>query len=146
MLSKLFNAQEGLEDAAKAALRIGVHWDTSVVPPHEHRVAQVYASALPVAYDKRTPSAEWEPFARLVLRAAYDATLAAAACKSAAEGGRRVRVYLTALGGGAFGNRVAWIVDALQAALETHREQPLDVVLVHYGSTVRSEWAGIGIG
>ena len=103
-------------------------------------------TALPVAYDKSTPSAEWEPFARLVLRAAYDATLAAAACKSAAEGGRRVRVFLTALGGGAFGNRAAWIVDALQAALEAHREQPLDVALVHYGSAVRSEWAGLGIG
>ena len=81
-----------------------------------------------------------------MLRAAYDATLAAAACKSAVEGGRRVRVFLTALGDGAFGNRAAWIVDALQAALEAHREQPLDVVLVHYGSAVRSEWAGLGIG
>ena len=145
-LGAALQADPALVAQAEAALRVAVHWDTQVKPPHTHRVAQVYASALPVAYDKRTPSAEWEPFARLVLRAAYDATLATAACKSAAEGGRRVRVYLTALGGGAFGNRVAWIVDALQAALETHREQPLDVVLVHYGSTVRSEWAGIGIG
>ena len=35
---------------AEAALRVGVHWETQVRPPREHRVCQVYASALPVAY------------------------------------------------------------------------------------------------
>ena len=44
-----------------------------VKPPSTHRVCQVYASALPVAYAKTTSSADWAPFARLVLRATYEA-------------------------------------------------------------------------
>ena len=43
-------------------------WTTQVRPPAAHRVCQVYASALPVAYAKATRSADWEAFARLVLR------------------------------------------------------------------------------
>jgi len=127
-------ADAGLTLAAEAALRVAVHWDTQVKPPGTHRVTQVFASAAPVAYAKATPSAEWAPFARLVLRAAYDATLTAAAVRSRREGGRRVRVFLTSLGGGAFGNRTEWITSAIRAALERHSHEPLDVVLVHYGT------------
>ena len=58
----------------------------------------------------------------------------------------RTRDGRTALGFARKHRLPAAIVDALQAALTAHREQPLDVVLVHYGSTVRSEWAGIGVG
>ena len=139
-LSKLFNAQEGLEDAAKAALRIGVHWDTSVVPPHEHRVAQVYVSALPVAYASGTKPEHFEPFARLVLRGAYEATLAVGQLK-AAKLGSRATVFLTALGGGAFGNRIEWIKESLIGALDKFRDAPLDVKLVHYGTSVPAVWA-----
>ena len=49
--------------------------------------------ALPVAYAKSTPSADWEPFARLVLRAAYDATLAVAALKALIK--QSTREFLT---------------------------------------------------
>ena len=94
----------------------------------------MFASALPVSYTRATAStAEWEPFARLVLRAAYDATLAAAAAL-ARERRARVVVFLTALGGGAFGNPTEWIVDAIRAALAVHADSPLDVRLVHYGA------------
>ena len=43
---------------------------------------KVYASALPVAYAHSARAADWEPFARLVLRAAYEATLAVGAIKA----------------------------------------------------------------
>ena len=76
-----------------------------------------------------------------MLRGAYEATLAVAACKAQSVGGERVKVFLTALGGGAFGNRDEWISDAMNAALETHRDAPLDVYLVHYGSKVKGKWA-----
>jgi hypothetical protein len=125
---------------AEEALRVGVHWDTSVKPPATHCVAQVYASALPVAYAKQVKSEDWQPFACLVLRAAYEATLAVGACLSQRQGGRRVKVFLTVLGGGAFGNRPEWIRKAISHALEVHRESPLDVVLVHYGSTVKGAY------
>lgn len=153
-LAERLRSEEHLASRAEAALRVGVHWDTQVRPlpanPHHgHRVAQVFASAVPVAYAKSTPSADWEPLARLVLNGAYEATLAVGAClaaERATEGGAnsRVAVYLTSLGGGAFGNRQGWIVDALQRALDVHRAAPLDVYLVHYGSLkAPTEWAGV---
>ena len=142
-LSKRLSAEPSLIEAAEAALRVGVHWETQARPPREHRVCQVYASALPVAYAHGSASAaDWEPFARLVLRAAYEATLSVGVIKARKRGGNsdRVAVFLTALGGGAFGNRIGWIVDALRGALETHRDSPLDVTLVHYGAHVPDEW------
>lgn len=35
---------------------------------------------------------------------------------------------------------MGWINDGIMTALTRHREAPLDVVLVHYGSTVKSEY------
>merc|ERR1712232_380710 len=71
------------------------------------------------------------PFAHAVLEGAYEATLAAAALL-AHEHKKRVKVFLTALGGGAFGNRTSWIADALEKSLQAYRAEPLDVFLVHY--------------
>ena len=45
----------------------------------------------------------------------------------ALEQRRRVRVYLTALGGGAFGNRHEWIAEAICGALELFKDAPLEV-------------------
>jgi hypothetical protein len=42
-------------------------------------------------------------------------------------------VYLTAIGGGVFGNRMSWICDAIAAACERFREVNLDVRIVSYG-------------
>ena len=143
-LATRLEAEPNLAEEAEAALRVGVHWDTQARPPHQHLVCQVYASALPVAYAPDARAADWEPFARLVLRAAYEATLAVGAIKAiGAGGGERVAVFLTSLGGGAFGNRREWIVDALKGALETHRDSPLDVTLVHYGTRVPNEWRDV---
>lgn len=113
------------------ALRVGIHWSTSVFR-HEHNVCQVFCSALPVAYVSNTSSLEWEPFAQVILDAAYDATLLAGAVLAHAQG-KRVTVFLTALGGGAFGNRQHWIRAAVEKAIRKHREEPIDVKMVHYG-------------
>jgi len=140
-LAACLRTEPNLVEQAEAALRVGVHWETSVAPPHEHRVCQVYASALPCAYARGPPESDWEPFARLVLRAAYEATLAVGAVRSLEAGGARVKCYLTALGGGVFGNRYEWILDAILHALDLYQGWPLDVVLVHYGSRVDANWA-----
>lgn len=95
---------------------------------------QVFCSACPVAYSS-VAAALWEPVARLVLEAAYEATLRAAAlaaAQRAGAGGSR-RVYLTLLGGGVFGNRPEWIVDAIAAAAERCAGLDLDVRIVLYG-------------
>ena len=56
---------------------------------------------------------------------------------------QRVRVFLTTLGGGAFGNRHAWISDAITIALAALKDAPLDVILVHYGSQLKADWKAI---
>jgi hypothetical protein len=134
-LNKRLESSSELETKLMNALKIGVHWNTEVesrVTKENHRVCQVFSSACPVAYSKYTKSTDWAPFANLVLRATYIATLSVGALIAKREN-RRVKVFLTAVGGGAFGNRTLWIVDALSSAMKIFRDAPIDVFLVHYG-------------
>ena len=73
----------------------------------------------------------WEPFARLVLEATYEATLLAAVEQSLA--GRSNTVLLTRVGGGVFGNADAWIDDAIVRAPTLVEHAGLDIQLVSYG-------------
>jgi hypothetical protein len=43
------------------------------------------------------------------------------------------RLFLTLLGGGAFGNEPGWIVGAIQRALTLYKDVELDVAIVSYG-------------
>lgn len=99
----------------------------------EHRplVSQAFCSALPVAYT-RVPASHWKAFASLVLQAAYEATMWAAAL-NAQRGASKV-VLLTRLGGGAFGNDDGWIHAAMRRALKMMSGIDLDVKLVSYGA------------
>jgi hypothetical protein len=116
--------------ALAGLLRVGVQSGVGVtLPGARHRVTQVYASAMPVAYSAEPPEA-WEPLARLVLDAAYLATLAATA--RAVTAGASPRLFLTRLGGGAFGNPASWITEAIQDALLRWQAAPLEVVLVSH--------------
>ncbi len=115
----------------QAALRIGLQWDTEVtLPGCDHCLTQAYCSALPVAYSS-FPQSAWEPFARFVLEASYEATLLAGAVNAARTGNRRV--YLTMIGGGAFGNASSWIIDALTHALDQLGPRGLEVTIVSFG-------------
>lgn len=95
-----------------------------------------------MSYSKRTKQADWEPLARLILDGAYEATLAVASL-AAAEQGKRVSVFLTAVGGGVFGNRSTWISSAVRRALELHEDWPLDVYMVEYTAPPRRAFAGL---
>lgn len=135
--ARLAHAAERLDGIAGPArdelaglLRVGVQADTEVTwRDAGHTVTQVYCSALPITYAGGA-QASWEPLARLVLDAAYEATLAAAAVAAARTGNRTV--YLTLLGAGAFGNPTAWVIDALDRAVRAH-PVGLDVRVVSYG-------------
>ena len=119
-------------DALRARLRIGAHRDVEVTDtdgPARPVVSQAFCSALPVAYT-RLPAPAWARFARLVLEAAYEATLLEGVL-NARRGGSPV-VLLTRLGGGAFGNEDAWIDDALVRAVECVGGPDLDVRVVSY--------------
>ena len=74
---------------------------------------------------------DWEPFARLVLEASYEATLCAAALNATATG--NPTVFLTTLGGGAFGNPDEWIFPAIERAIRLAANTGLDVAVVSYG-------------
>lgn len=130
------NATAKEVDELRGHLRVGLHQDVEVTdgPSPGPLVTQVFASALPVAYG-RHPIAAWEPFARLVLEAAYEATLLAGRLNAAR--GASNRVLLTRLGGGAFSNDDTWIDAAMLRALHRAGNDALDVVIVTYGPPTR---------
>jgi hypothetical protein len=97
-------------------------------------VSQAYCSALPVAYSHHA-SHLWAAFARLVLEAAYEATICAAILNAAQNGTNRL--FLTLLGGGAFGNETDWIMGGIERALNLYRHVDLDVAIVSYGASNR---------
>jgi hypothetical protein len=126
----LESADEPARDTLRARLRVGLHWDVEVTDAPglvRPTVSQAFCSALPVAYS-RLPADRWERFARLVLEAAYEATVLAAVL-NAARGGSNV-VTLTRLGGGAFGNDGRWIDDAMARALALASGRNLDVRVI----------------
>ncbi|KMO11413.1 hypothetical protein [Methylobacterium indicum] len=130
--ANLDQADEEALDDLRGRLRLGLHTDVEVTdgPAPRPRVSQIFCSALPVAY-AGLPQADWAPFARLVLEAAYEGTLLAGVINAAR--GASDRVLLTRLGGGAFGNAEAWIDAALLRALRVVGACDLDVTIVSYG-------------
>ena len=128
---KLESMDEAALDAVRQALQIGLHWDTQVtLGDASHTVSQAYCSAMPVAYTNHTKEL-WAPLAKLVLEAAYEATI----CSAILNGyrNRNNRLFLTRLGGGAFGNSPDWITDAISRSLELYSDSGLDVAIVSYG-------------
>ena len=119
-------------DGLRGLLRIGIQRDTQVtLQGCTHRVSQAYCSALPVAYSNH-PAGLWESFARLVLEASYEAAICSAILNRQSTGNRRL--FLTLLGGGAFGNQPEWILDALGRALRLYADWDLEVAIVSYRS------------
>jgi hypothetical protein len=121
-------------DSLRGKLCIGLHRDVEVTDAAGRDrllVSQAFCSALPVAYS-RVPPSHWESFALLVLEAAYEATMWATVLN--AQRGASNVVFLTLLGGGAFGNHSSWIHDAIQRALTLMRTCEIDVRLVSYGA------------
>lgn len=117
----------------KGKLKVGVQWNTEVTISDEKQlVSQIYCSALPVAYS-HIESFYWESFARVILEATYEATLYAAMININKYSSNKV--FLTLVGGGAFGNEKDWIVESLIKALEKFKNTPLDVKIVSYGNS-----------
>jgi hypothetical protein len=131
--NRLRASSESELDGLRQLLRIGIQWDTQVtLNDSEHLVSQAYCSALPVAYSHLS-SALWSDFARFILEASYEATICAAIVNSVRNGDNRL--FLTLLGGGAFGNETDWIIRGIQRALKLYRDADLDLAIVSYGSS-----------
>lgn len=142
---KLSAMSDADRDRLRSLLRVGLQSDTEVtLGDSGHKVTQVYCSAMPVAYGAGLPES-WREIATLVLEAAYESTLRAAVENASKTGNNRV--YLTMLGGGAFGNRPEWIIQAVLRALSLVQQSGLEVYLVSYGASssgagsVVSQWA-----
>lgn len=131
-------------DALLGLVKIGLHADVGVTfarrfvePAEPTRVSQAFCSALSCGYTT-VPLDAWEPLATLVLDAAYEATLRVAVLESLEGVGaprpadEPRRVWLTFLGGGAFGNRADWIAAAIGRALARLEGTALDVHIAHY--------------
>ena len=77
------------------------------------------------------PKADWEPFARLILQASYEATLLAAVEQASAGGSNKV--LLTRIGGGVFGNGNDWIDGAIERAMGIVADAGLEISIVAHG-------------
>lgn len=119
--------EEG-KDQLRGKLRIGVQrnvevtsrdWGRQMVNDPDHLVTQVFGSACSVSYSGNHKDL-WEPMARLILEASYEATLWVAVLSALRNPDREAsrNVFLTALGGGdVFGNRMEWVQHAIQRAI-----------------------------
>lgn len=130
---RLQRSSEKEIDELRQLLRIGIQWKTQVTFNNaKHMVSQAYCSALPVAYS-RHPGSLWKEFAKLILEASYEATICAAILNATKNGNNKL--FLTLLGGGAFGNETTWIVNGIQRALNIYKHADLEVAIVSYGSS-----------
>ncbi|ACC84799.1 hypothetical protein [Nostoc punctiforme] len=131
--NRLRGASESELDGLRELLRIGIQWSTQVtLNDCKHTVSQAYCSALPVNYSRHSSNL-WTEFARLVLEASYEATICTAILNSIRNGNNRL--FLTLLGGGAFGNETDWIIGGIQRALNLYKYADLDIAIVSYGSS-----------
>lgn len=133
-IDQRLNAMDESErDQLRQALQIGLQWQTQVtLTGASHTVSQAYCSALPVAYAQH-PSTLWARFATLILEAAYEATICAAILNAERTGNNRL--FLTLLGGGAFGNQQSWIMGAIHRALSLYRDSGLAVAIISHGQS-----------
>lgn len=120
-LSEVIGAGSHRDDLL-ALLKIGLHADVGVTfargaslyepPARPVTVSQAYCSAMPIGYKD---GAGVHPLARLLLDGVYEATLWAAVLNAARTG--CPDVFLTFVGGGVWGNDIAWIADAIGRAI-----------------------------
>jgi hypothetical protein len=130
VLEKNFeNVRVGLHESVQVVL--GYDWDGAVADSEGRRISQVFTSTVAGGGygGERKLGAAFRPPCRLLLRAAYLATLLAAISL-----GKR-RVLLSLIGGGAFHNPLSLIWESIQWAvseIDSLLSHPLDVVVNGY--------------
>ena len=129
---KLANMSYEQREDLKNKLKTGIQWNTEVtLSGAEHKVSQIYCSALPVAYNHNIKTSYWEAFSRIILEVTYESTILAGVLNM--EKYKSNKVFLTLVGGGAFGNEEHWILESLQKVIRKYKKLPLDLRIVSYG-------------
>lgn len=114
----------------KGNLKVGIQSNTEVtLNENKQFVTQVFCSALPVAYSQ-IDFIYWESFARLILEATYESIFYVALINYKKTGSNKL--FLTLVGGGAFGNECAWIIDSIEKVVEKFKNTPLDIKIVSF--------------
>lgn len=127
------NKSEKEYEYLKGKLRIGVQWDSEVtISENGNLITQVYCAALPISYSDIEEEL-WSDFAKIILEAAYEATFYVALRNYERTGNNKV--FLTLLGGGAFGNKLEWIFNAIAKSIKKFSKIPLDINIVSYGAS-----------
>jgi hypothetical protein len=134
---------------AMMAIKYVIQEDTPVVNVTgdgtilSHTVSQIYCSAYPVAYSTDPPTKggeSWVPntkkkdyalLSSMLLHAVYYSTLAYAVSRIT-EDDIRKNVFLTKVGGDAFGNNMYLIHTAIHNAVRHFIAYPIDVYIVNY--------------
>ena len=129
-ISKMdFDERENL----KSLLKVGIQWNTEVtISDNNQIVSQIYCSALPIGYSY-IPEIFWKNFAKLILEATYEATFYAGLINYRKTGCNKI--FLTLVGGGVFGNKMEWILEAISKSIQKFKNTPLDVKIVSYGQS-----------
>ena len=132
--SQIAEMDDQEREKLKSRLQVGIQWNTEVTIAHPDQiVSQGYCSALPIGYVSRIPEQQWESFARIILEATYEATFYAALINL--QNGGSNRLFLTLVGGGVFGNKTEWILDAIKISVLKFKNTDLDVRIVSYGQS-----------
>ena len=127
---RLSKCSEMQLDEIRKKLMVGVQSDTEItIGDSPHKVTQVFCSALPVAYSNVSRS-KWNHFPRLILDATYELTFYTALQNFMNTG--CPKLYLTLVGGGVFGNKLDWILSAIDRSLKLFTNSGLDVKIVSY--------------
>ena len=130
---RLAAAADAELDLIRGKLMVGVQSQAEVtLGQSNHRVTQVFCSALPIAYSNIS-SDLWNHFPRLILDAAYESTFYIA--QQNLQANDCPKLYLTLVGGGVFGNKIDWILSSIERSLKLFAGSQLDVKIVSYGSS-----------
>jgi hypothetical protein len=113
-------------------IKFGIQWNSqcpfidryNINERDKQIVSQIYCSAIPIS------NKLWEPFAKLILKASYEATFLTALDNYNKTGSNKV--FLTKLGGGFFENKKEWIIETLSECLLKFKNYDLQVFMVHY--------------
>ena len=104
-----------------------------VSPSELQLVSHAFCSVISIAYSGISTH-HWEKLAKVVLRASYEATFWAAVINK--NNGGSNKLVLTLVGGGVFGNKRSWIMDAIRCAHDKTKEYGLDVIIGYYSDAM----------